>query len=73
MCKIEKYSSICFVTNVVRLILNIVSTNLEHGNEHKQMDTDAFDLKNKMSGVVFLCFNIFFILSSSHCLLFVFP
>ena len=41
-----------FVTSVFMFILNIVSTNLQHGN--KQMDIDAFELQEIKSGAVIL-------------------
>ena len=35
--------SVYFVRCVFSFILNIAATDLQHGNENKQMDTVAFD------------------------------
>ena len=37
-------SSVYFVTSVLSIVSNIVSTNLWQENENKQMDIDTFDL-----------------------------
>ena len=59
MCKIDNYKiSVYFVTIIVfSVILNIVTTNLQHENENKQMTTYAFDLQKIKSKTVFLCFD----------------
>ena len=50
--------SIYFVTNVFSFLKNIVSTNLQHKNKNKQIDTDAFDFQEiKRVGQSFLCFD----------------
>ena len=40
----------------------MVSTNLLHENENKQMDTDAFDFQEikRVGQSIFLCFGIFY-------------
>ena len=50
-------TSVYFVTSLFNFILNIVSTNLQHENENKQMDTDEFDIQEiKNSGALIFMF-----------------
>ena len=50
-------TSLYFVSSMFSFFLNIISTNLLHVNETKQMDTDAFDFQEiKKSGAVFFMY-----------------
>ena len=58
--KLKFKITVYFVTCVHKSILNIASTKLWHKNINIKKDRDAFDLKIKKSGAVFLRFDSFY-------------